>query len=88
MKLKVMIVALVIIVGTFIGVMIISNKDDVVIYDNTISESMMAVNFTIRRNEAFNGIGDFEVEDDYTKQGVVDIFYDLDNNQFVKNLHL
>lgn len=54
------------------------------IYDLTVSESLLAVNFTLRRDEQYNGEGEFDVQENYSKQGIVDLFYNAGTNKKVK----
>lgn len=66
-------------------VVIFSRKEETpAIYDASVKESMLAVNFTIRRNEIYNGEGDFDLKENYTAQGIVDLFYEAGTNKRVK----
>ncbi|MBI9014049.1 MAG: transglutaminase domain-containing protein [Clostridiales bacterium] len=53
-------------------------------YDLTVSESILAVNFTLRRDERYNGEGEFDLQENYSQQGIVDLFYNAGTNKKVK----
>jgi len=53
------------------------------IYDMTIEESLLAVNFTLKRDEKYNGEGAFDLQEEYSDQGVVDLFYNAGVNKKV-----
>lgn len=79
------VLALVLLIGLVIWYFLFRTEKEVQeIYDMTISESLLEVNFTIRRNEAYNGEGEFDLQEDYTQQGVIDLFYNAGTNKKVK----
>ncbi len=84
-KLIIIILALVTLSGCLIWFFFFKPTQEIEqIYDLTVSESLLAVNFTLRRDEQYNGEGEFDLQESYSKQGIVDLFYNAGTNKKVK----
>lgn len=84
-KLIMILLALVIVSGFLIWFFFFKpTQETEQIYDLTVSESLLAVNFTLRRDEQYNGEGEFDLQENYSKQGIVDLFYNAGTNKKVK----
>lgn len=83
MKKLIMLLLALVIVSSFL-IWFLPTQEIEPIYDLTVSESLLAVNFTLRRDEQYNGEGVFDLQESYSKQGVVDLFYNAGTNKKVK----
>jgi len=84
MKFKLGIGILVLAISLLVAIFFLMRPEESIVYETTIDQSLLEVNFTIRRNDIYNGEGVFDMKEDYSKQGIVDLYYNAGTNKQVK----
>jgi len=84
MKVKLGIGILVLAISLIVAIFFLMRPEESVAYETTIEQSLLEVNFTIRRSDRYNGEGVFDIKEDYSKQGIVDLYYNAGTNKQVK----
>ena len=84
MKVKLGIGILVLAICLIVAIFILMRPEETIVYETTIEQSLLEVNFTIRRSDLYNGEGVFDMKEDYSKQGIVDLYYNAGTNKQVK----
>jgi len=71
-------------ISLLVAIFFLMRPEESIVYETTIDQSLLEVNFTIRRNDIYNGEGVFDMKEDYSKQGIVDLYYNAGTNKQVK----